>query len=70
MFNIERVVNMLKKIIKALIKSKLHGSKHHHYSSSDYKKKHYGHHPSKYGHHYYKKKHKSGSGFFKSYSSS
>jgi hypothetical protein len=60
---------MLKKIIKALIKSKLHSK--HHYSSSDLlKKKLYGHHPSKYGHKYYKKKHKSSFGFFKSFSSS
>ncbi|MFZ3589966.1 hypothetical protein ACOI1C_11970 [Bacillus sp. DJP31] len=59
---------MLKKIIKALLKSKSHSK--HHYSSSDYKKKHYGQHPSSYGHGYYKKKHKSGGFFGKSYSSS
>jgi hypothetical protein len=60
---------MFKKILKELLKSKIHSNKHH-YSSSDYKKKLYGQHPSKYGHHHYKKKHKSGFGFFKSFSSS
>ncbi|WP_074433026.1 hypothetical protein [Neobacillus dielmonensis] len=60
---------MFKKILKSIIKSKLHHNHNHYGSSSDSWKKHKSHKYNHLGHHHYKKKYK-GSSFMSSFFSS